>query len=134
VTRSRLRWALPAAAWFALTVVLLSLPGDSFPDVQIWSQDKIAHAGLFGMQAFLFWLALELPRPLVIPHRRALLVAELVTVAWGGMSEVYQGLFTSRNASVWDALANGAGITLVLLVLSRLDIPRILQRFAYTPR
>jgi VanZ family protein len=124
---------LPAFAWFALTVVLLSLPGDSFPDIQIWSRDKLAHAGLFGIQAFLLWLALELPRPLVLPHRRALFVAGLATALWGGASEVYQLLCTSRSASVWDALANCVGVTLVLLVLTALGLPRILQRFTGSP-
>lgn len=126
VSRSRVRTALPAAVWFLLIMVLLSLPGESFPTMQFWKPDKLAHILLFGSQAVLLFVALSLPRPSMpwsIPPMR---FAGLATVAFGILSEGYQAVFTNRAADFFDMIANAVGVGLFLLAIRKAGTARIL--------
>lgn len=118
--------SLPALVWALLILVLLSLPGSSFPSVRIWQPDKIAHLLLFGMQTLLLWYALVLPSEQNIWKWKAALTAWAVTSAFGALSEVYQDLATSRMMDPWDMLANVAGATIALLVMRGIGAARLL--------
>ena len=112
--RARITAALPAFVWFLLIMVLLSLPGESFPVVAIWKPDKLAHITLFGMQAFLLWLALVLPSSVAPLRLPPLVVSGLATMLFGVASEGYQALFTTRMADPFDMIANAIGVLLFL--------------------
>jgi VanZ family protein len=117
---------LPAAFWFMVIMVLLSLPGESFPTVEIWKPDKIAHVLLFGMQAVLLWIGLEIPRRIRFLRLPPLPIAAVATVLFGAASEGYQHVFTSRLADPYDVIANVAGVLLALLIVRALHPPRLL--------
>lgn len=123
---ARLRTSLPAALWFLLIMVLLSLPGESFPTLQFWKPDKIAHILLFGAQAVLLYVALSLPHPAVIRSLRPLRLAGVATVAFGALSEGYQAVFTNRAADPFDIIANTLGVALFLLAVRKTGTARIL--------
>lgn len=123
---SRVRSALPATLWFLLIMVLLSLPGESFPTLQFWKPDKIAHILLFGAQALLLFIAVSLPRPATPFGGTPLRFAGLATVAFGVLSEGYQAVFTNRAADPFDMLANAVGVVLCLFAVRKLGIPRTL--------
>jgi VanZ family protein len=127
VNNSRLRTALPAALWFVLIMVLLSLPGQSFPNVQFWKPDKLAHLGLFGMQTLLLWFAFVLPAPERRSNTHALAIAAVLTVIFGALSEVYQDVFTSRLADLYDVLANAIGVLLAGIFVYAVKPPRLLR-------
>ena len=124
------RTVLPAAAWFILIMILLSLPGESFERVQIDVSDKLAHVVLFAGQLLLFWVALELPRPRFRSHRHSLAVAAGFTLLFGLLSEPYQAFFTSRMADPYDAIANGIGVLSAGLLIR--FFPQEILRFAQT--
>ena len=107
-------------------MVLLSLPGTSFPTFKFWNPDKIAHFLLFGMQFLLLWIAMMLPSP---RHRlsASLTRASLFTIIFGALSEVYQGVFTSRMADPYDILANAIGVVLTLLAILAVGHARVLR-------
>ena len=125
-TSARVRATLPAVLWFLLIMVLLSLPGRSFPVIDIWKPDKLAHVGLFGMQALLLWIALAYGKGPDRDLRLALVRAVGFTALFAVLSELYQHLFTSRTADIFDVLANWVGIILVFILIVRLGIRRIL--------
>ncbi len=110
-----------------LIMVLLSLPGHSFPVVRIWQPDKIAHILLFGMQMLLLWLAFELPRPMFASSVRALATASLLTVAFGVLSEVYQQVATTRMLDPYDMAANSVGVALAFVCIRLVKPERILR-------
>jgi hypothetical protein len=118
--------ALPAALWFAFIMVLLSLPGKSFPVVDIWQPDKIAHILLFGGQAVLLWYALVLPSPLSPLRLPPLLFSGIATVLFGIASEGYQHAFTTRMADPYDMIANASGVALFLLLARLIGAHRLL--------
>ncbi|MBR9978693.1 MAG: VanZ family protein [Bacteroidetes bacterium] len=109
-----------------MIMVLLSLPGSAFPRITIWAPDKLAHILLFGMQFFLLWLALELPRRKIPLRLPPLAFSALITVSFGILSEIYQDLFTTRIADIYDMIANGLGVLLTLLLLRAINPSRIL--------
>lgn len=133
----RLRAFLPAALWFLLIMVLLSLPGSSFPEVRFWKPDKIAHIGLFGMQTLLLWIAIATAHRDTGEHTAAaarrrlapLLIAALWTLLFGALSEYYQDVFTSRLADPYDIIANAIGIAAAVIVVIAAGRERVL-RFA----
>ncbi len=111
-------------------MVLLSLPGTSFPEVRFWKPDKFAHIGLFGMQAILLWIALAASDPAARNTRsrmlRQLLLAAIYTILFGALSEYYQDLFTSRLADVYDIIANAIGVALATLAILAFGTERLL--------
>jgi hypothetical protein len=125
--RLRVLTALPAVVWFFFIMILLSLPGTSFPSIKVWQPDKIAHILLFGMQQFLLWLALELPgRTVVSSTARSMLLSLLATVLFGVLSEVYQDVATSRMLDPYDMIANAAGALLSVGSLAVIGPSRVL--------
>jgi len=122
------RTLIPAAGWFLLIMILLSLPGESFERVRIDLSDKLAHILLFAGQLLLFWIALELPRPRFRSHRHSLAVAAAFTLLFGLLSEPYQAVFTSRMADPYDAIANGIGVLFAGLLIR--FFPQAILRFA----
>ena len=103
--------------WAVVILVLTLMPGSDVPSWP-WAEtiqfDKLVHAGLFGVQAFLLGLALMSK----VHVRTALLVALLVAIAYGGAIELLQGTMgLGRDADVLDLLADsvGAGIAYAIL-------------------
>lgn len=107
-------------------MTLLSLPGESFPIVEIWKPDKIAHLLLFGMQAVLFWTALEIPLRSPILRIPPIGAAAIVTVLFGVLSEGYQAVFTTRMADPYDMIANGIGVIAALGIVLAVRPARVL--------
>ncbi len=118
---------LPAMLWFLCIMVLLSLPGQSFPVVEIWKPDKIAHLLLFGMQFVLLWIALEIPVRREVLGCRPFLFSIIATLLFGILSEGYQAAFTTRMADVYDMIANAVGVGLALLLVYFFQPARILD-------
>ena len=100
-----------ALAWAATTVVLaLSLMRvDTPPEVDAFNLDKLVHAAMYGTLMALH----ARTRPRALWGRVALALA-----AYGAVIEVLQGLTPYRSASLLDALANAAGISIMLWVLA----------------
>ena len=99
-------------AWVASVVVLvLSLiPIDAPPAVDEYNLDKLVHGTMFATLTYCFARA----------HARAQwpLIA-LALVAYGGVIEGLQALTPYRTSSLFDALANTVGISIMLFALSR---------------
>ena len=93
---------LLALAWTLLILALCSIPGDSLPESELFSYDKLGHAGAFAIFAWL-WLRAA------TPDRTAWVLAGGVAFAIG--TELYQGLLPfGRLADPLDALADLVGL------------------------
>ena len=98
---------LLAVAWTLLILALCSIPGGSLPTAPGLSLDKVGHAGMFAVFAWL-WLHATPPGKAgwVLAGGAAFAVA----------TEVYQGLLPfDRTPDPFDALADLAGLFLGLL-------------------
>ena len=95
---------IAAAGWSILIWALLSIPGSNIPSGQIWSFDKVGHAGLFFMLALLCLNAVR------DKHSRVLAGVIVAGILLAPLSEIYQGLLPiGRIADPYDALADIAG-------------------------
>lgn len=105
---------LPALGWFALILILLTLPGSEFPNPIPWMKlihfDKWVHAGLF---AALNWLML-LPAAKHIHSKRYLQrriwFTTLSVIAWGLTTEFIQDQWIPNRSFEWaDWAADSVG-------------------------
>jgi VanZ family protein len=81
-------------------------PPSDLPSVSLAIPDKLAHATLFGVLAF---LALRAWTPFGPIRARSAWLVFLVATAWGYYLECLQGLTPDRSYDLMDLLADGVG-------------------------
>jgi VanZ family protein len=115
----------PAIGWFFLVLILICLPGSSFPKTDDWLDkiffDKWVHIGLFSILAFL------LMRPFVnssLPQKDILQTIFKIALSvsiWGLATEFIQKYFTfHRSFDLWDWAADTAGALLAFIVCKKM--------------
>ena len=104
--QSRRLAAVAFSAAFAITAVLLLLPGDTLPQMPLW--DKAEHAATFAMLTILGHSAMERSR------HRLLLVAGLI--GFGILTEMLQTFVPGRSSEIADAVADAVGVLTVTTV------------------
>jgi VanZ family protein len=110
-TLSPHHWRTLAILWTLGIIVACSLPGRSLPQSSLFEFDKLIHAGLFFGFGLLWMQALRSP-----PRTRRWRVL-LAGLFFAVMTEVYQGVLPfDRYPDPLDALANGVGLVLALLM------------------
>lgn len=95
-------------AWCAVITTLTSLPTTPWvgPDTLSW--DKIAHAGVYAVFALLYLrMRAHARRPVI----------ELIPVAavYAVADELHQLWIPGRQCSVWDLVADMAGVAIVIV-------------------
>jgi VanZ family protein len=102
-----LHW-LPALLW-ALTIFVLSSMSKppEVPQPKIPGFDKAEHFAAYAILGALVFLALQRAHKLCI--RRALLLAVLITSAYGATDEFHQRYVPNRACDVWDWTADTLG-------------------------
>jgi hypothetical protein len=133
--RSKRAWAL---LWAGGILILLSLPTQA-PSAQVEQHLEVeveaiaaaVHALIFAIQAWLLHRAWA-PSTAFGEHRtlRPEVQAFLAAAAYGGLTELYQGLLPHRSAQPKDFLADalGAAAAAILLGLWRHQVaPRLLS-------
>jgi len=100
-------WILVAAVgWTLLILALCTVPGKDLPEINIISIDKIGHFGIFAVFGWLWMRAYTLSD--LARRSRYVLVGGL---AYAVLTEIYQGIMPfGREADLWDAAANAAGL------------------------
>jgi hypothetical protein len=109
---SQLFWYFALIAYcafiFYLSSQTLHIPGPGF-----LYQDKLFHATAYGLLAF---LALQVSSSFAnIPN--SFIWAWLYAVAYGASDEWHQSFVPGRYADVWDWVADGVGVTVVLITI-----------------
>ena len=105
-------WALAAVAWAALIYILSSIPaGDGRIDLpDIPGVDKVAHVVTFGVLAALLAQALK-----ATGDTLSLVLAVVLTSAYGVTDEWHQRFTPGRDPSVLDWVADTLGALLAVL-------------------
>ncbi len=91
---------------FIVSVIKVSGGADPFPGF-----DKVAHFTIYGLMGIL-WARVffsERSSRLMMTPRRVIIKTLAVTFFYGLFIEFVQGFLPARDASFFDALANGAG-------------------------
>jgi VanZ family protein len=114
---------IPAIAWLILSIILLTLPGSSFPKEnwfdKIWL-DKWIHIGMFAIMVILWCWAMLKKNPDGIRLRTLFIWIGLASLAYGiGMEFVQKYFIPNRSFDVGDIIADGFGCTLGVIYSSR---------------
>lgn len=111
---------LPAAAWLAVITFLSVTPGVQLPKFQLFSTDKLAHAGAYALLVWLLawgiwkWKARY-------ANRGELVLAFCFAAGYGALMEWVQGtFFPYRFFEYDDMLANAAGAFLAAILTNAL--------------
>jgi VanZ family protein len=111
-----------AAGWTLLIWALLSIPGSSLPSSQVWSYDKVGHAGLFFILSLLWLNAVRGKSTRIIS---GIVIAGILL---GPVSEWYQSILPiGRVADPFDAVADFVGFALgtgLWLIVAGLKPPK----------
>ena len=110
-----IRWLLAIAYTLLITVILLQSavqpvidtgipPGPPSFERELFF--SIMHVLGFGLLTVLWWWALLV----YLPHRRALIVAVVIALVFGAVTEWLQGFAPDRAVQITDFLANCAGV------------------------
>lgn len=113
-----------AVLWAAFIMLLCGLPGSDLPDINFWDidiEDKIAHAGVFGVLGFLMVYGSVRRKAKPFISRKHTLNLILVATAYGALTEIFQDLFfPSRFGDITDFIADTIGAVLGILVARKL--------------
>jgi VanZ family protein len=113
---------LPAILFFIITVVLLTLPGSSFPKSRFFDIpyfDKWVHIGLFGMLCLLFSFPIK---EFSIPDsqkRNWFLLITIIGIGYGiSMEFVQKYWIPNRSFEGMDIVADSVGCSLAFIFSS----------------
>ena len=101
---------MPVVLWAAFIFGLSSVPGTSFPTVQVPQSDKMAHVLLYGVLGGLAYRAVRLIYPLA-ERRRWVGVAAATAIAllYGISDELHQSFTPARTPDWHDVVADALG-------------------------
>lgn len=109
-------WTTAAIVWFAFILFATIANAQTLSRIllkDIFGYDKPIHMILFGVQAFLLIKA----KPLVPDKNRWIMQSCLMSIAYGVLTEVLQGVITTtRFFDYFDMLANILGCMIVWLL------------------
>lgn len=129
VLYSRLpRWVDLVVLALALLVVWLgsSIPPDGFPDLGLFTYDKLLHVLEYTGVGCAIWVAgrrhglIDLRLRLHSPAKAYLLGVVLPGALWAVSDELHQ-LFVGRDCSVYDWLADLGGLLLAIWICRKLE-------------
>lgn len=112
---------LPALGWLAVITYLSVTSGVQLPKFNLFSADKIAHAGAYALLVgFLVWGVWTSKKRM--PLRGELVLFFVLATAYGALMEWVQGtFFPNRFFEYDDMLANAAGAFLASIFASQLS-------------
>jgi VanZ family protein len=108
-----LRYILPGILWAIIIMILLALPPNDLPKssfLNIPHLDKIVHFILFFVLALLLAGGFSKQVQFSFFNTSPLLIAMLIAIAYGGLTELLQGsLFVGRTSEFLDFAADCVG-------------------------
>jgi hypothetical protein len=109
-------WRVLAISWMGLLFLLSSQ--STLPTPSLFAgQDKLMHAGAFGVLAFFLTRSFRPPKERL--SNRDVLVVILIVLGYGFLDELRQLFVSGRDASLWDLVADLVGGTLSALIFRR---------------
>ena len=111
--KNRTRFFLPAIVWFFFSIILLTLPGSSFPKEdwldKLWF-DKWVHIVIFGIMTVLFcWGSVKQEKGSKKINRHFILIGILCLICGIMIEFVQKSWIPNRSFDIGDIIADGAG-------------------------
>lgn len=101
---------MPAFLWLLLVSGLSVMPGAQLPKLNLFSVDKLAHAGVYGVLTWLLLLGMRRAQPNAHLRPAQVVGALLFATGYGVLMEFVQYAFiTGRFYEIDDMIANAVG-------------------------
>ena len=114
-----LKNTFPALLWALFIAILCGMPGKDIPHIsflELLEFDKLVHAILFFVLVILLIKAFQKYTHPTFFTRHALLFVTALSIAYGGLLEILQGLvFIDRSADIYDFIANSFGCLIAVV-------------------
>jgi len=114
------KYQFPGIVWGILIFILLSLPEDNLPELSFWQIipyfDKLVHLGLFTVFSFLLCLAFRHQLKYYLLRKYWVISSFILSVLYGGITEILQKLFFHRNAEQADLISDICGSILGIII------------------
>lgn len=95
-----------------------SIPGESLPDLRILSADKLLHAGVFAVSAWMGLKSIRILKP-AMKLKRVYLLTLSINALYGASDEWHQYFVPNRSCEFYDFLADLIGIIFAISVYHR---------------
>jgi VanZ family protein len=105
--KNKIRIYGPALAYMLLIFILSSFPSLKPPDLRLNIEDKLAHIMEYAILGILLSRAALTDRK---PSLKLMSAVFVIGTAYGASDEMHQYFVPNRFASVWDGLADAAGV------------------------
>lgn len=102
-------YVLPPILWALAIFVGSSIPSEDFPDLKIFSYDKLIHFGVFLVLALLTYRALRHQTRFPELARSPLLYTIALVAAYGALDEFHQSFIPGRRPDLADFFADTLG-------------------------
>ncbi|ELR69725.1 Putative integral membrane protein [Fulvivirga imtechensis AK7] len=103
------KYLIGSILWAIVILVLTLTPGESVPDLTLFSYDKLGHGFVFFVLAFLLISGLYESRKDHIKRNSMLTLGVILSALYGFLIELAQAVIPGRSMEMYDALANIAG-------------------------
>ncbi|OGP32267.1 MAG: hypothetical protein A2073_03725 [Deltaproteobacteria bacterium GWC2_42_11] len=97
---------LPPIAYMALIFYLSSQSFEELQLPEIWNIDKVIHFIEYGILGILWFRALNIT---IEKTQIIIIIAFAITFIYGISDEIHQYFVPNRNSSIYDAIADGFG-------------------------
>ena len=124
IKKAFMRIQLPAILWALIIFTGSSIPAEDFPDLSIFTYDKMFHFVLFGFLCYFLFRALRYQTRFPKLALHALWVAFFMTVLYGVFDELHQALVPGRSPEALDFLADSVGALTATMILLFMERPR----------
>jgi VanZ family protein len=111
-----LRYQLPAIAWALLIFVSSSIPSLVPPIQKDAPVDKLIHAAVFFVFAWLLYRGLSNQRRFSLLRQQAKLFTVIIGIGYGVFDEVHQLFVRGRSTEFLDVAADAAGVIGFVLI------------------
>ncbi|MCU0416484.1 MAG: VanZ family protein [Cytophagaceae bacterium] len=108
----RVYW--PAILWGIFILIATLLPGKSIPSVSLFRFDKLIHAGIFGIFAWLCWRGWV--HYSASPRHPIWWSIGGFTILWSIGIEGMQSLIPDRSMDLYDMIANTIGVLIAGII------------------
>lgn len=94
-----------------------SFPAVELPKVELFSFDKVVHAGVFGLLAAFGYLSFINLNPESTFSSSPYLWSAIVCILYGASDEFHQYFVPNRSSEVLDWVADIVGVLIMLLII-----------------
>ena len=99
----------PMIVWALALFIESSIPGDHIPDFEFLSHDKLIHAFIYIVFAFVVHRAIRYQQVFPFLAKHYYLCTFLIVALYGATDELHQYFVPNRNCSLFDWFADCLG-------------------------